>query len=102
MDEVPTGSRLARPSLHNAIIPGMSQASQVLRPDHPLSIDDAIDEIAQPAPAPRIATGLAKSAIIVAASFVLSRVLGLAREIILARQFGTGPEMDAYVSAFRI
>jgi putative peptidoglycan lipid II flippase len=80
----------------------MSQASQVLHLEQPLSIDDAIDEIPAATPAPRIMPGLAKSAIIVAASFVLSRILGLGREVILANQFGTGPEMDAYVSAFRI
>jgi putative peptidoglycan lipid II flippase len=82
----------------------MSQASQVLHLDQPPPADDEIDEIQeeQPAPRPRAATGLALSAVIVALSFVLSRVLGLAREIILARQFGTGREMDAYVSAFRI
>jgi putative peptidoglycan lipid II flippase len=33
---------------------------------------------------------------------VVSRLLGLAREVILARQFGTSAELSAYVSAFRI
>src|SRR5215212_3951962 len=45
---------------------------------------------------------LAKSAGIVAGSFVVSRILGLVREIVLARQFGTSEEFSAYVSAFRI
>jgi putative peptidoglycan lipid II flippase len=45
---------------------------------------------------------LARSAGIVAGAFVLSRVLGLTRDIILARLFGTGVEMSAYVSAFRL
>ena len=45
---------------------------------------------------------LAKSAGIVAGSFVISRILGLAREIVLARQFGTSESFSAYVSAFRI
>ncbi|MGH2533971.1 MAG: murein biosynthesis integral membrane protein MurJ [Thermomicrobiales bacterium] len=39
---------------------------------------------------------------IVSLAFVASRILGLVREIILARQFGTTGEYDAYVSAFRI
>lgn len=67
-------------------------------------MDDAIDELPVVLSATeRSATaGLARSAIIVALSFVLSRVLGLAREVILAREFGTGMEMDAYGSAFRI
>ena len=47
-------------------------------------------------------TSLARSAGIVAGAFVLSRVLGLLREVILARQFGTSEELSAYVSAFRI
>lgn len=43
-----------------------------------------------------------RSAAIVAIAYVLSRVLGLLREMILARKFGTSPDMDAYVAAFRI
>ncbi|MBA2521206.1 MAG: murein biosynthesis integral membrane protein MurJ [Chloroflexia bacterium] len=38
----------------------------------------------------------------VAIGFVASRMLGLVREILLARQFGTSGTYDAYVSAFRI
>ena len=45
---------------------------------------------------------LAKSAGIVAGSFIVSRVLGLVREIVLARQFGTTEIYSAYVSAFRV
>ena len=45
---------------------------------------------------------LARSAGIIAGSFVISRVLGLVREIVLARQFGTSEAFSAYVSAFRI
>ncbi len=46
--------------------------------------------------------GVAGNAAIVAAAFVLSRVLGLVREILIAARFGTGPDYDAYVAAFRI
>ena len=35
-------------------------------------------------------------------SILLSRVLGVAREMVLAHQVGAGPEMDAYVAAFTI
>ena len=45
---------------------------------------------------------LARSAGIIAIAFVLSRILGLVREIILSRMFGTSMEYSAYVSAFRI
>ncbi|MGI8963766.1 MAG: murein biosynthesis integral membrane protein MurJ [Thermomicrobiales bacterium] len=83
----------------------MSQASQVIRLEQPPAIDDpneipAADTAVHSAAG--IRSGLARSALIVAVAFVLSRALGLVREVILADQFGTGPEMDAYVSAFRI
>jgi putative peptidoglycan lipid II flippase len=45
---------------------------------------------------------LVKSAGIVAGAFVVSRLLGLVREVVLARQFGTSEAFSAYVSAFRI
>lgn len=51
---------------------------------------------------PRRAGSLAASAVIVAAGFVASRLLGLVREVVLARQFGTSEALSAYVSAFRI
>jgi len=34
--------------------------------------------------------------------FMVSRVLGLLREIVIAGQFGTSAEMDAYLAAFRL
>jgi putative peptidoglycan lipid II flippase len=77
----------------------MSQAAQVFGRHHPATRN-------QPEPDADAARaggfGMARNAIIVSVAFVLSRLLGLAREVILANQFGTGPEMDAYVSAFRI
>lgn len=39
---------------------------------------------------------------IVMVFFVLSRALGLAREIIVSDLFGTSPQLDAYLAAFRI
>lgn len=51
---------------------------------------------------PRKTSSLGRSASIIAIAFVISRALGLGREIVLAHLFGTGPESDAYVSAFRI
>jgi putative peptidoglycan lipid II flippase len=38
----------------------------------------------------------------VALAFVFGRLLGFLRDILIARQFGTGPTMDAYTAAFRI
>jgi putative peptidoglycan lipid II flippase len=74
----------------------MSQASQVFghRTTHTSENDIGT--------ASRSGGSMARNAIIVSVAFVLSRVLGLLREMVLARQFGTGPEMDAYVAAFRI
>ncbi|MDI3341508.1 MAG: murein biosynthesis integral membrane protein MurJ [Sphaerobacter sp.] len=51
-------------------------------------------------PAP--SRSVAANAAIVAVAFVASRVLGLVREILIARQFGTSGAYDAYVAAFRI
>ncbi len=43
-----------------------------------------------------------RNATIIGLAFILSRVLGLVREVILGYRFGTTSEYDAYVSAFRI
>ena len=45
---------------------------------------------------------VAKAASLVMVLFVASRVLGLLREVVIARQFGTSAEMDAYLAAFRL
>src|ERR1044071_4228579 len=39
---------------------------------------------------------------IVAGGYMLSRVLGLAREVIISSQYGTRPELDAYRATFGI
>lgn len=48
------------------------------------------------------ARGLASAAILVMVLFVLSRVTGLLREVIIGNQFGTSAELDAYLAAFRV
>ncbi len=45
---------------------------------------------------------LAKNTAILMASFVISRVLGLAREAVIGYQFGTNPDYGAYLAAFRV
>src|SRR5262245_54451426 len=45
---------------------------------------------------------IAINTLIVGGAFVLSRVLGLAREAVIAGQFGTSAQTDAYIAAFRI
>ncbi len=78
----------------------MSQARQVTGPrtHRDITLDDALPSSAA-GPGRR---SLAASAIIVGLAFVLSRILGLVREVVLANQFGTSSAMDAYVSAFRV
>jgi len=81
----------------------MSQALQVFghrpRPSEP----DAPNQKSPSSPVSRVASSaLARNAIIVGLAFVLSRILGLGREIILANRFGTTGDMSAYGSAFRI
>lgn len=45
---------------------------------------------------------VAANATIVAGAYVVSRFLGLLREVLIARQFGTSANYDAYVAAFKI
>jgi putative peptidoglycan lipid II flippase len=45
---------------------------------------------------------IARAASLVMVLFVASRLLGLLREVVIARQFGTSAEMDAYLAAFRL
>jgi putative peptidoglycan lipid II flippase len=47
-------------------------------------------------------SSLVVAALIVAAGFLGSRVLGLLRSVIIAHNFGTSPELDAYWVAFRL
>lgn len=43
-----------------------------------------------------------RNTVIVAGAFVGSRLLGLARDVVIANRFGTSGETSAYVAAFRI
>lgn len=45
---------------------------------------------------------LARAAVTVMVMFVLSRIAGLAREMIIGARFGTSAELDAYLAAFRL
>jgi len=45
---------------------------------------------------------IAKAATLVMALFVVSRVLGLAREMVIGAAFGTSAAYDAYLAAVRI
>jgi putative peptidoglycan lipid II flippase len=45
---------------------------------------------------------VARAAGLVMAMFVISRALGLLREMVISHQFGTGADLDAYLAAFRL
>jgi putative peptidoglycan lipid II flippase len=45
---------------------------------------------------------IARAAGLVMALFVVSRALGLLREMVISHQFGTGGDLDAYLAAFRL
>ncbi len=45
---------------------------------------------------------LASATLVVMLFFILSRVTGLAREVVIGAHFGTSLELDAYLAAFRI
>jgi putative peptidoglycan lipid II flippase len=45
---------------------------------------------------------IARAAGLVMALFVVSRALGLLREMVISHQFGTGGDLDAYLAAFRV
>ncbi len=60
-----------------------------------------------PAPSQQINQGLglrgiASATMVVMVFFVLSRLTGLAREIIIGAQFGTSAALDSYLAAFRV
>ncbi len=45
---------------------------------------------------------IARAAGLISVLFAASRLLGLLREVVIGAQFGTGPELDAYLAAFRL
>jgi putative peptidoglycan lipid II flippase len=53
-------------------------------------------------PATRARLGPFLNTLIVAGGYLLSRMLGLVRDIIISAQFGTHPELDAYRATFNI
>ncbi|MEZ4555963.1 MAG: hypothetical protein R2854_05840 [Caldilineaceae bacterium] len=61
-----------------------------------------VDAAATPTPTPVAealdARGIALATLLVMVFFVLSRVTGLAREIVIGAQFGTSAQLDAYLA----
>src|SRR5512135_3916845 len=45
---------------------------------------------------------IARAATLVIFLFILSRVAGLAREMVIGARFGTSSELDCYLAAFRV
>ena len=47
-------------------------------------------------------SGLVRAGLILSAAFLVSRVLGYVRTVVLGTTFGAGPELDAFFAAFRL
>lgn len=73
---------------------GVTETLPILPPDSP--------PVTAPEPEATARASIARNALIVGVAFILSRVLGLVREVVIAAQFGTSADYDAYVAAFRI
>ena len=57
----------------------------------------------EPPPGPMIATvSASRSAAVIGGAFIISRLLGILRDILLGHRFGVSAELDAYYAAFRI
>ena len=55
------------------------------------------DEIGVP-----VRSGLVRAGLILSGAFLVSRVLGYVRTVVLGTTFGAGPELDAFFAAFRL
>jgi putative peptidoglycan lipid II flippase len=62
-------------------------------------MEDKPEQSPRPTGQPR---GLLRSTAVVGALTMLSRVLGLVRDVVLARFFGAGLVMDAFFVAFKL
>lgn len=73
-----------------------------MSPERPARIDTDSAPAGGGATDPPPAAALLRNTSIVGLAFVASRLLGLARDVIVAARFGTSGEYDAYVAAFRV
>ncbi|MEZ4635835.1 MAG: murein biosynthesis integral membrane protein MurJ [Caldilineaceae bacterium] len=76
-----------QPAAESSSAPGQREDGAVAAEERPRTLDGR---------------RLAGAAAVVMVFFVLSRVSGLLREMIIGAQFGTTAELDAYLAAFRI
>lgn len=83
-EESPIGSAHRLPADTTEELPSLED-------DHPSS-----ETVLQPA------TSITRNAVIVGSAFIASRLLGVVREIVIASRFGTSPDYDSYVAAFRV
>lgn len=72
-------------------------------PDADITLQEPQESIVPPTAAPerRVSTGgrIARAALVLMAGTVLSRVLGLGREVVIADLFGVGADVDAFTIA---
>src|SRR5690554_4069878 len=83
------------PRCHPGLNPGFLDAQTMSSEPHPT-------EQPSPAKAPPKASGLLRSSGVVGIMTMLSRVLGLVRDMVIARYFGAGTAADAFFVAFKI
>jgi putative peptidoglycan lipid II flippase len=61
---------------------------------------EVTDEV--PPPERTTARSLARAGLVVASVYLVARVLGYIRVVVIGTTFGAGPELDAFFAAFRI
>jgi len=82
---------------------GKAAAVSSAQSDTAPSSDTAQDEPRTESPNYRAREGhIVRNTALVSASFVLAAGMGLLRNMIIARQFGIGPELDAFYAAFKL
>ncbi len=67
------------------------------------AFEDPASAGTEAAAAPRAtAMSLARAGLVVSAAYLVARVLGYVRVVVIGTTFGAGPELDAFFAAFRI
>ena len=79
----------------------MSDASDLAR-SRPEPADDLGDDLLSPASSRTDVRTLARAGIVVSGAYLVSRLLGYLRVLIVTTTFGVGHELDAFNAAFRI
>ncbi len=82
--------------------PTFGRALSSVEPDYAWDAAHAIMAPVTATVSSRARPGILRAATVVMAFFIASRVLGVARDIVISHQFGTSRALDAYFAAFTI